>query len=128
MTDIYLFYFQKCWEHAGCSYFFVKDKCAPQCFDYDGIPLGYCYTECYDECSLVIGHVIDLGPNDGGFYGEERTFLGYLNQYCPANPFVGQFTKTSVFYCKFLTEVEAESLIDNILSINKEYNTARCFI
>ena len=43
---------------------------------------------------------------------------GILDPLCPANPFVGQFTKTSILYCKFITDAEADNLIDDIYSVN----------
>ena len=46
------------------------------------------------------------------------TTAGELNKFCPANPFIGSFTKQSGFYCKFLTELEADDLIETILENN----------
>ena len=63
---------------------------------------------------FVIGSAIPLGESDA------VSSSGSLHNWCPANPFIGQFTKTSRFYCGFITEVGADSLIDDISAINNE--------
>ena len=81
---------QECFETAGCSYFFFNNG-----------------------CNIIIGRAA-RNPQPSNTI----TTAGELSKFCPANPFVGSFTKQSSFYCKFLTTLEADDLIETILENN----------
>ena len=81
---------RECFETAGCSNFFFNG-----------------------DCNIFIGRAVaNPLPSD------TTTTAGELNHFCPANPFIGSFTKQSGFYCKFLTTLEADELIETILENN----------
>ena len=79
---------RECFETAGCSNFFFNNG-----------------------CNILIGRGAALASDTTSTAGE-------LSNICPANPFVGSFTKQSSFYCKFLTTLEADDLIETILENN----------
>lgn len=81
---------QLCFNTAGCSRFFFDGK-----------------------CKYVIGNAARTGAAKEGI-----TSSGALDNYCPDNSFTQQFTKTSRFYCKFLTADETDTFIGTLRSDN----------
>ena len=61
---------------------------------------------------FVIGRGIRVGESDA------VSSSGALNYWCPANPFSGQFTKTSRFYCRFITEIFTEEFSTGVTKIS----------
>ena len=87
----------------------AESECARECFQTAG-----CSSFYYDgECHVIIGRA-SANP----LLSSAVSAAGQLNDFCPENPFVGSFTKESEFFCKFLTTLQADDLIDLILERN----------
>ena len=63
---------------------------------------------------MLIGNGYSLEEDDRGRYPSS----GLLRPVCPTSPIIREFRKTSVFYGKFLTEVEPKNFRKDLLEIN----------